>query len=235
MKIPFGHDVVATATISEITDGNMRIAEQDLGAISPEREAARRKFLESAGMPTVLVTGILAHGSKVAVIRDGSVLYLPDTDALVTDVSGVSLGVTVADCVPVFFSDRKHHAIGIAHAGWRGVIAGVLENTIAAMIREYDSSPTDLRAYIGPHIRSCHFEVGSDVAERFPTDCRVVRDGKIFVDLGRACLERLTAAGVGRQDIGISDKCTFDAEARFFSFRRDRPVVPEAMLAAISF
>lgn len=220
--------------MSEIRDGNMRVSVDDFGTAFPVREANRKRFLESVGMPTALATGVLAHGSEVAVVRDVSVPYFRDTDALVTDVSGISIGVTVADCVPVFFTDTKRRAIGVAHAGWRGLVDGVLEKTVEVMKSEYGSSPADIRASVGPRIRECHFAVGKDVADRFPAYCSVERREWMFVDLGRACTERLVGVGVARGNLIVSEECTYCSVGRYFSFRRDKPGVPEAALAAIA-
>lgn len=222
------------AAISSREDGNMRVGADDFGAVLPEREATRKRFLSHVGMPTALVTGILAHGSRVAVVRDAVLPYLPETDALVTDVPGISIGVTVADCVPVFLADGVRHAVGIAHAGWRGIVAGVLENTVAAMVREYGSDPATIRAFVGPRIRECHYEVSADVADRFPAECRTVRDGRIFLDLGLACRMRLVDSGLAPENVSVSNECTACDAEKFFSFRRDKPPVPEAMLATIA-
>lgn len=142
-------------------------------------------------------------------------------DAAVTHQRGVVLAVTVADCLPVLLADRSGRAIGIAHAGWRGLARGVLENTVAAM----GVVPNEIAAWLGPAIGKHAFEVGDDVVEVFAAaDVRaffeIKRPGKWNADLqgiARAKLERL-----GVTSVHGNGSCTFDDPARFFSYRRDR-------------
>jgi YfiH family protein len=131
--------------------------------------------------------------------------------------------VLVADCIPVLLTDRAGTTVGIAHAGWRGLNRGVIENTVRAMA----GAGGDLIAYLGPGIGPAAFEVGSDVREAF-----LARDsgtaaaftphvpGKWLADLyllARQCLRR---AGVG--DVHGGALCTYSDARRFFSYRRSR-------------
>jgi YfiH family protein len=100
----------------------------------------------------------------------------PVADAAVTRERGVVCGVLTADCLPVAFADRRGKAVGVAHAGWRGLRAGVLEATIAAL-RGLGSGPDDLVAWLGPAIGPSRFEVGADVRDPFCARIATTRPG----------------------------------------------------------
>jgi YfiH family protein len=147
---------------------------------------------------------------------------LPVADAAVTDVPGVPLAVRVADCLPVFLAARDGSAVGVAHAGWRGLAAGVLERTLHALGR----TPADTVAWIGPGIGPQAFEVGKDVLDAFigedadaAAHFRPIRAGKWLADLPALARRRLMAAGV--TEVRGGNWCTVHDPARFFSYRRD--------------
>lgn len=151
-----------------------------------------------------------------------------DTDGLVTDIPGVLLCINTADCVPLVLADPANGIIGAAHAGWRGLLAGVIENTISAMI-EAGADPQNIHAGFGPFIcREC-FEVGPEVAEQFDNDpyyddvAGVVlpgSNGKYFIDLYMAAYIRLRCAGLDSDSIALPTGCTFEHPDRLFSARR---------------
>jgi hypothetical protein len=145
-----------------------------------------------------------------------------EADAAVTRRAGAVCAVMTADCLPVLLSDRAGSVVGIAHAGWRGLAAGVLE----AAVRATAAPPADLIAYIGPGIGAGRYEVGDDVRRAFvatdPAAARAfapIRDGKYLADLFALARARLAGAGVAAVYGG--GFCTASDE-RFFSFRRDR-------------
>ena len=148
-------------------------------------------------------------------VGDGVVASLPRTVA----------AVRVADCLPVLFCDRDGTRVAAAHAGWRGLAAGVLEATIAAM----NVQPDRLFAWLGPAIGPQAFEVGDDVRDAFAaTDAHAMeafvpypaRPGKWLADLFALAGMRLSAAGVTAQFGG--GVCTYSNPERFFSYRRDQ-------------
>lgn len=149
----------------------------------------------------------------------------PEADALVTTSPGVVLGILTADCAPVLLADRQARVIGAAHAGWRGARAGVIANTIAAMV-ERGARPERVVAAVGPCIGQASYEVGADMRDLFVADEPAAgaffepgqRESHFQFDLKgfvRQCLER---AGVGAVEV-LSDDTAADAE-RFFSYRR---------------
>ena len=147
---------------------------------------------------------------------------LPRADAAVTRASGVVLAVRVADCLPVLLCDRSGTTIGVAHAGWRGLAAGVIENTVAAMACE----PAGIAAWLGPAIGPSAFEVGSEVRDAFVAPDNAAarafvpgRARKWLADLYALACQRLARAGVER--VSGMRACTFSDARRFYSYRRD--------------
>jgi len=146
-------------------------------------------------------------------------------DALVTREAEMFLAVTVADCFPVYFYDPVRGAVGIAHAGWRGVVRGVVPETVRAL-SGIGCRPKNLRVVIGPGIRACHFVVGADVRPAFLRWEGAVRerrreDGRRWsVNLSAIIRAQLRAAGVPTRNIAEVRMCTYSASRRFFSRRR---------------
>jgi polyphenol oxidase len=151
----------------------------------------------------------------------------PVADAAVTTVPGQVLAVLTADCLPVLLADCHGRAVGIAHAGWRGLAAGVLEATVAAMRTRTDADSV-LVAWLGPAIGPSAFEVGDEVRAAFcggdPGAAEAFRPGpdpgKWFCDLYRLARRRLASVGVER--VGGGGHCTVGDPQRFYSHRRDR-------------
>ncbi len=168
------------------------------------------------------------HGGEVVRVRRGDAFENgPKADALVSDDPSRLMSVRVADCVPVLMASDDGKVVAAVHAGWRGVIAGVVPRAIAAL-REMTDIP--LVAAIGPCIGFDAFEVGPEVIEQFEAafdDRSLVRrrdDGKGHVDLRRAIQQQLLKIGVPADRIDTTDRCTFRDENEFFSHRRDRGV-----------
>ena len=162
------------------------------------------------------------HGAEVVPIGVTPPVSPPRADAAVTREANVVLAVRVADCMPVLFADRRASVVAVAHAGWRGLAAGVLENTLAAM----GCDPAPIVVWLGPAIGRNAFEVGADVRDAFvrrdEAACVAFVDrssGKWLADLEALARMRLARAGV--RSIHGGGLCTFSDPARFFSYRRD--------------
>ncbi|WP_306117666.1 MULTISPECIES: peptidoglycan editing factor PgeF [unclassified Roseitalea] len=148
----------------------------------------------------------------------------PKADALVTATPGLAIGILTADCAPVLFADARARVIGAAHAGWQGALAGVLENTVAAM-EGLGAARTAIRAVIGPTIGQASYEVGPEFHDRFvaadPDNARWFAAGDAAghhrFDLPGYCRMRLERAGIAARWTG---QCTYGDPARFFSYRR---------------
>lgn len=147
-------------------------------------------------------------------------------DALVTRDPGRLLSVRYADCTPVLMSDDTGKVVAAVHAGWRGVIAGVVPRALATMGVEAKR----VVAAIGPCITQDAFEVGPEVVEEFrkafggDAPVRVRPDGKGMVDLIESIRRQLVSAGVPNDQIDLTDRCTYRDADEFFSHRRDKGV-----------
>ncbi len=216
--------------ISQRKDGQMKMVDFDVCE-------NRDQFLQTVGLSVEdVVSSGLVHGSHVArVSRSDMGTLISDTDALVTNDKGVILAVTVADCVPVYFYDSVKNVIGIAHAGWRGVVSEIVKKTIGTMGTEYESDPKDIKALIGPHINACHFEIGEDIVQNFEQYPKAIKraEGKIFVDLSLILEDQLLSIGMAKEYIIQSNECTYCNPEKYFSYRRDKPEKVEAMLCYI--
>lgn len=186
----------------------------DLG--SPEDRAALRPRFPSEPRWMKQV-----HGARVVNLDEDADGAPPAADAAVTSMPARVAVVLTADCMPVLLCDERGQHVGIAHAGWRGMAGGVIENTVRAM----DVDPARVIAWMGPAIGPEAFEVGDDVLEAFTrvdasarAAFRPGRPGKHYADLYALARQRLAAIGVTRVCGG--GYCTFNDAARFFSWRR---------------
>ena len=155
----------------------------------------------------------------------------PRADAMVTGDPSRMLTIRTADCVPVLLAGRDGEVVGAIHAGWRGVVGGVVGQTVEAMRTrlgaEVEVEGGEVVAAIGPCISAEHFEVGPEVVEAFESaglgEARVVVAGeaRARLDLRSAVRLQLLRAGVAGRCIDMSDRCTYRDAGEFFSHRRD--------------
>lgn len=181
----------------------------------------RRRFAQACRLPSGPLWLEQVHGTRVATPENAA---SAPADALVTDCPGLVCVVLTADCLPVVFAAADGSEIGVAHAGWRGLAAGILEAAVA----RFAAPPERLLAWLGPAIAQPAFEVGDEVREAFAgTDpgaaaCFAANArGRWQADLYGLARRRLERVGVG----GVSGggRCTFDEPAAFYSYRRDGP------------
>lgn len=171
------------------------------------------------------------HGTRV--VRLGLADVLPgapvhEADACITTEPGVACAVQVADCLPVLFAAPEGCAVGAAHAGWRGLALGVLEETVRQLCDAANCEPGQLRAWMGACIGPRRFEVGADVLAAFgvgpanadPARFQALSPGKWLANLPQMARDRLQASGV--QHVGGGGWCTVESPSLFFSYRRDR-------------
>jgi polyphenol oxidase len=172
------------------------------------------------------------HGARVVRLGSGDIDAEPQqADAAWTDEPGIACTAQVADCLPVLLATLDGRGVAAVHAGWRGLAAGVLEATLAALCKGTGRAPNEVAAWLGPCIGPRAFEVGADVLEAFgaPT---ASPDVQLFVSRPRAdgaprwlanlpqlARDRLRAAGV--EHLAGGEACTVGDASRYFSFRRD--------------
>ena len=163
------------------------------------------------------------HGSSVAILGPagaGAVTSVPGCDALLTSAAGTVLLMRSADCLPVWFADSSRGAVGIAHAGWRGLAASLLTRVVAAFRRAYHSQAEELQVAIGPAIHPCCYDVGPEFAARFGPFVRR-RNGRMTCDLIGVAREQLRRCGVPVAQMADARHCTSCEVERWFSVRRE--------------
>ena len=186
-----------------------------------------------------LVSCQQVHGSAIAFIDKNYLkgsCYLPDralaqTDALITDIPGVTLMTRHADCVPLLFFDAKTPTVAVAHAGWQGTLAHIGPKTIELLVREYKCQRQNIQAALGPSIGPCCYHISSTMADLALE--KLVR-GKAFIhegsdkrqlfDLWKANKEQLLLAGIVEDNIYSSEVCTSCNSDHFFSYRKEKKV-----------
>jgi polyphenol oxidase len=185
----------------------------------------RGRVAEAMGLaPDGLITVHQVHSADVIEVTAPLSAPKPRADGMVTAVPGLGLAILTADCQPVLLADAQAGVIGAAHAGWKGVLSGVLEATVAAM-QGLGADPARIRAAIGPTISQRAYEVGPEIFDAFTADdpaaAQFFAQGtgdRMQFDLPGAGLARLRAAGVGLAE--WTRHCTYSDPARFYSYRR---------------
>ncbi|EOS21465.1 hypothetical protein C806_04448 [Lachnospiraceae bacterium 3-1] len=150
-----------------------------------------------------------------------------DVDGLITDEPGLILSTFYADCVPLYFVDTKHRAIGLSHSGWRGTVGRMGEATLRAMQREFQTEPKDVVCAIGPSICQNCYEISEDVAmefqKEFPQYINEILlekgQGKYQLDLWRTNEIVLLEAGIMQEHLSVTNICTCCNEKLLFSHR----------------
>jgi YfiH family protein len=208
--------------------GQMRYTE------GPLLTAARRRFAEAMGLDGERLSFAGAvHAAEVARI-DRPATVAQGCDALITAEPGLPLFATFADCYPILLFDPVRPAAALVHAGWRGTAAGVVTNTVRELERQFGSRAADMLAGFGPGICGSCYEVGTDVAARFPAG--VVQpnaNGRFLLDLAEANHRALVQAGIDPTNVFQHGACTLEDE-RLSSHRRDGDGGRFACIVALS-
>ncbi len=202
----------------------------------------RRKFFSQMNLDLEkLIMPEQVHSNKIFIVNQehcgqGALKkdWLVGVDGIVCQKKDIIIGIETADCLPIFAYDSVANVIGIAHAGWRGVVSGVAVELVKKM-KQLGSVPANINIEIGPHIRQCCFEVKKDVADKFSNFPEAVRkEGeKNSINLGKIVSYQLTSAGILDKNIECSNECTC-CNGRFYSFRREKEFCRGGMLGFIS-
>lgn len=165
------------------------------------------------------------HGG--AVVDAEQVAVSVEADASTSVTPGVVCAVLIADCMPVLLASADGRGVAVAHAGWRGIATGVIQNTVCALRRRLGDAHARLSAYLGPAIGPRHFEVGAEVLEAMRA--RLPQAAQAFVATGNGkyradlfALAKMALAQVGVDAIAGGGDCTYSDPVRFYSYRRDR-------------
>ena len=186
--------------ISEKSDGSMYLA-SDRAMWNPENIKNRQRFFEKLGLARKKIIALsLAHGTQVTVVDNQSDDFLLEMDGLVTRDPGVVLTLTAADRIPVYFVDLEKRVIGLGHAGWRGVVKGIVPRTLETMRAE---GAETVKVTLGPGICAEHFEIQKDILSQFEPWSEAIthKKGKIFVDLKTIIRKQLSEAGIIKTNI----------------------------------
>lgn len=179
----------------------------------------RRRLLSSLALdPDRLANAGQVHGRTV--VRADSPGLHPSCDVLVTTTPHLALAVTSADCLPILYVTPR--AVAAAHAGWRGTADGAPEAALSAVCTAGGVAPHTVGIHFGPGIRGCCYQVGPEVAERFPSAALRHEGGAVWLDLPTAARLRLLAAGADASAIHDTGACTACDPDWYFSHRRDR-------------
>lgn len=197
----------------------------------------RRRLMDALGLGSLrdlIVTAEQVHGEHIeqveaddagrgAFVTHGAI-PVPATDALITDAPDVPLALFFADCVPVILV-APGPVIAVVHAGWRGALASLPGKTASRIAETWGVSAGDVKAYVGAHIRACHYEVSEEVLSQFVNSFdTVARAESGGLDLAAVVTESLIRSGVDSCNIARVEVCTAEATDRFFSYRAEHGV-----------
>ena len=215
--------------VSPFPDGDLNLAgfDEDLRENIAEN---RRRFLSALEAELPIATGWQIHGDTINIVdsRDEAIDSTNKADALVSNVSGVLLGVKTADCVPILLGDRNTNSFAAAHAGWRGTSLYIVKKAVSRMKELFGTEPSDLIAAIGPAACGRDYEIGREVMKAFAhlddseKYFRSTREGHALVDLHAVNRDQLVEAGIGPDNIFIAPYCTMERTDLFFSYRREK-------------
>lgn len=196
--------------------------------------------------PTEMLTVRQVHGTRVltvgpgdgvSLLRDGRAIE--EADGMLSCVAGAMLAVQAADCVPVLIADTGKRVVGAFHAGWRGTVAGIVEQGIAQMRQEFGCRVEDLTGAVGPAIGPCCYTVGEEVLHRFAAafgyaaELFEQRGEQMYLDLHAANRRQLLTAGLSADRVNVVGECTacsrVDGRRKYFSHRAERGFTGRAM------
>ena len=144
-----------------------------------------------------------------------------NTDGVFSSNPMIVCSIKVADCLPIFFAHKTESFFGIVHAGWRGLVNGIISESIK-LIKNEKISLENMDVFIGPSIQACCFEVGNDIIDRF--DAKFINrssESKYLVNLQGIAKRKLEHEGILKKYIKVSEDCTFCQFEKYFSFRRE--------------
>ncbi len=216
--------------VSPFLENSLNLSGLDIDSAKNVAEN-RRRFLQVFDGDFAFASSWQTHSADVRIVgniedaKDGN----QKSDALVSNLESVLIGVKTADCVPVLLGDTKTKAFAAVHAGWRGTADSIVVNAIAKMREVYQTDAKNLICAIGAAASGKNYEVGQDVINAFEenfSSCgnlfHKTRDGHALVDLYLANREQLVRVGVPPENIFIAPFCTMERTDLFFSYRVEK-------------
>ncbi|HTK36916.1 MAG TPA: peptidoglycan editing factor PgeF [Pyrinomonadaceae bacterium] len=226
-----------TNAFSTRLGGVSAFPESDLNLAGFDEDSAeniaenRRRFLSLFDEDHLLTTVWQVHGDHVKAVKtlDDAANTEERFDALVSNLSGILVGVKTADCVPVLLGDPVSGAFAAVHAGWRGTVESIVVKAVEKMKENFGTNPEDLVCAIGPAATCRSYEIGQDVIDAFEKNFSTsgkyftrTREGHALVDLHLANKDQLMAAGVREKNIFTAPFCTMERTDLFFSYRIEK-------------
>lgn len=199
---------------------------------APEFKKFHQNLSDELGLEN-LVLNYQKHGTQGYYIDESTpltervMLYLNDGDFLITNKPKVGIGVLTADCLPVVIYDKKNDILGIAHAGWKGSVAGIAVKMIEMMLARAHFKPEDLTIYFGPSAHECCYEVQPDFIENlekfaFKASLITQRDNKLFFNNSLLNKLQLIDLGIAPSQINLTYNLCTMCNQNFHSYRREK-------------
>ncbi len=163
------------------------------------------------------------HGIEGVQVTHGDFSFSIEGDYLLTHHANVGLSVLTADCIPVVLYDSKNNVLGIAHAGWRGAVAGIVPRMVAHMSSLWDTEPKDAQLFIGPSAKVCCYQVRQDFFENLDFasyETMMQRNGSWYFDVLKLLELQMKHRGIDTTQINVDFNFCTMCDARFFSHRR---------------
>jgi len=220
-------------------DGSMKLADQPNPDTQNQISKKRQQFLKKLNLnQNQIVSAGLVHGAALAVVTTSqSGKVMPQTDGLMTNIPGVFLSVTTADCLLIVIYHPQTQTLALLHAGWRGLAQNIIAKAIKKLVTEFHINATELLVGIGPGIGNCHYEVQPDLVTKFQKFSQAIswRDSKTFLDLKLVARAQFLTENISQSQIEISSICTACNSNTHFSFRQDQvqPIQAQMMVAGI--
>ena len=204
---------------------------------NPETVLKNRQHLASAlGIPLDnFTTARQVHGGNVVTVtKPGGAFHhgtaIAETDAMVTNVPNICLMVLQADCVPMLFFDAEKKVIGATHAGWKGTLSKIAQNTVRVLQERFNCLPKDIYVGIGPSIGPCCYEVGAEIISKVKNSSDVykgyisamISENKGYFNLWEANKRQLIQMGVPEKNVEVAQICTRCNHDQFFSYRHQQ-------------
>ncbi len=223
-------------SLSEKKDGDMKIDPANLN--NKQIKLNRKNYFSQLGIKKeqTVVAGLI-HKTRVAIIKkEDQNKIIPKTDTLVTQEKNIFLTLTVADCLPIFLYDPQKEVVGLIHAGWQGLKNRIIKKTIHKLQKEFGSKAQNILVAVGPAIDVNNYEVGRELVvyfQRYAKSAIMNQMGKKYLDLKKIAQIQLKEAGIKKENMEISLENTYDKNGKYFSYRRDKPLKVEAMVAVL--